>query len=223
MALNDIEWQGKTIDVDDWDNDRSGFLFEHDTLKWNGTAEDMKELLINYLDGLPVLNNIGWDKTTIESIRLSGNLSLDDKEKEVAIFCTRSYGATEEEKLYDTMGPEAQRHEKYRRIENRIKKAFDDNPSLSVPFYSGLIDFNDDMPPLIEKIKNHQPHERVFIEHRTALPLDVYEALSRHEKFEKQLEECSRLIDIIKQRQEVFREEDKALDEKLKNITKNLG
>lgn len=105
MALNDIEWQGKHIDVDDWDNDRTGFLVNKATIKWNGTAKGMRTLLPHYLETVPEENTIGWSKRTIESIRLSGSLATDGKEKELVIFCIRSYDETEEERLRRPVNP----------------------------------------------------------------------------------------------------------------------
>lgn len=97
-----ITWKGKEITYGDWDSDRSGYLFiKASEVTWDGTRKGLKTCLIDYLENLPTCNPIGWPKETIESLRLSGNLTYDGKTKSITIFPTRSYGSTGDEKEYE--------------------------------------------------------------------------------------------------------------------------
>ena len=90
---NKVAWKGREIIYDDWDNDRTGYLvFNASYVEWDGTATGLNRALIDYLDALPNENDLGWPKTTIEKLGLSGNLSKNGNSKELVVFPIRSYG-----------------------------------------------------------------------------------------------------------------------------------
>lgn len=100
MSFNDIEWRGNIISVDDRGDNRPGFLlFRSSSVKWNGTKEGLMTTLVAHLDQLPERNAIGCPKTSIQTLSLTGDLSFDNKEKDMVVFPVRDYGLTEEEKL----------------------------------------------------------------------------------------------------------------------------
>lgn len=82
-----INWEGKEITYDDWDNDRSGWLvFKASEINWDGTPDGLTATLKNYLNALPLDNGIGWPKTAIDVLHLSGNLREDGIEKKLTVF-----------------------------------------------------------------------------------------------------------------------------------------
>lgn len=84
---NTINWEGKEITYDDWDNDRSGWLvFRASDVDWDGTADGLTTALENYLNTLPLENGVGWPKTTIDVLHLSGNLTTDGIGKSLVVF-----------------------------------------------------------------------------------------------------------------------------------------
>lgn len=96
--MRSIQWEGRTITVDDWDDNRSGYLvFQASSFKWNGTPEGLATSLLAYLNGLPSKSLLCWPRTTIECLHLSGSLAFDNQVKECTVFPARSYGVTKQE------------------------------------------------------------------------------------------------------------------------------
>jgi hypothetical protein len=95
MSHSVITWRGREISCDDWDTDRTGYLvFNAERIDWDGTADGLTVSLVNYLDALPNENGLGWPKTTIEKLCLSGDLSENGKPRKMAVFPVRRYGGS---------------------------------------------------------------------------------------------------------------------------------